>query len=158
MSILLTISSIASYASTLHSDTHLCVNSSSPNRPFCSPPHYIPTSPGTCMLKRRLLLPTILRRPSLMPSAWSLSTRRMGFLSAPTSFYNHPQCDNNTVYRSRVCIKIPSTPESIIACQHLEKIGIRTLATCLFSIPQAVAASQAGCLYVAPYFNGMYLR
>lgn len=55
--------------------------------------------------------------------------------------------------KDRVCIKIPATPESIIACQYLEKIGIRTLATCLFSIEQAVAASQAGCLYVAPYFN-----
>lgn len=53
-----------------------------------------------------------------------------------------------------MCIKIPSTPESIVACQQLEKNGIRTLATCLFSVPQAVAASQAGCLYIAPYFNG----
>ena len=56
--------------------------------------------------------------------------------------------------RSRVCIKIPTTPESIIACQRLESEGIRTLATCLFSLPQALAASQAKCLYIAPYFNG----
>lgn len=54
---------------------------------------------------------------------------------------------------SRVCIKIPATPESIVACQYLENHGVSTLATCLFSVPQAVAASQAGCLYVAPYFN-----
>ncbi|GBE78196.1 Transaldolase [Sparassis crispa] len=59
----------------------------------------------------------------------------------------------NGIPSSRVCIKIPATPESIVACQYLEKIGIRTLATCLFSVHQAVAASQAGCLYVAPYFN-----
>lgn len=57
-------------------------------------------------------------------------------------------------YRERVSIKIPATPESVLACQTLEQAGIRTLATCLFSVPQAVAASQAGCLYVAPYFNG----
>jgi transaldolase len=56
-----------------------------------------------------------------------------------------------------VCIKIPATPESLVACQYLEKVGIRTLATCLFSVPQAVAASQAGCLYIAPYFNGTLL-
>ena len=56
--------------------------------------------------------------------------------------------------RDRVCIKIPATAESIVACQFLENAGIRTLATCLFSVPQALAASQAGCLYVAPYFNG----
>ncbi|TFY83796.1 hypothetical protein EWM64_g207 [Hericium alpestre] len=55
--------------------------------------------------------------------------------------------------RSRVCIKIPATPEAIVACQYLEKTGIRTLATCLFSVAQAEAASEAGCLYIAPYFN-----
>ncbi|THH19656.1 hypothetical protein EW146_g1563 [Bondarzewia mesenterica] len=59
----------------------------------------------------------------------------------------------NGIPKERVCIKIPATPESIIACQYLEKIGIRTLSTCLFSTPQALAASQAGCLYIAPYFN-----
>ncbi|KAI0335268.1 aldolase [Cubamyces sp. BRFM 1775] len=59
----------------------------------------------------------------------------------------------NGIPKSRVCIKIPATPESIVACQYLERLGIRTLATCLFSVRQAMAAHQAGCLYVAPYFN-----
>ncbi|KAI0825130.1 aldolase [Trametes gibbosa] len=59
----------------------------------------------------------------------------------------------NGIPKSRVCIKIPTTPESIVACNYLERIGIRTLATCLFSVPQAMAAHQAGCLYIAPYFN-----
>ncbi|KAI9063067.1 aldolase [Trametes sanguinea] len=59
----------------------------------------------------------------------------------------------NGIPKSRVCIKIPATPESIVACNYLERLGIRTLATCLFSVPQAMAAHQAGCLYVAPYFN-----
>ncbi|KAH9898396.1 aldolase [Cubamyces lactineus] len=63
----------------------------------------------------------------------------------------------NGIPKSRVCIKIPATPESIVACNYLERLGIRTLATCLFSVPQAMAAHQAGCLYVAPYFNGMRL-
>ena len=54
-----------------------------------------------------------------------------------------------------MCIKIPATPESIIACKYLEQLGIRTLATCRFSVPQGMAAHQAGCLYVAPYFNGL---
>ncbi|KAJ7641934.1 hypothetical protein FB45DRAFT_901388 [Roridomyces roridus] len=55
--------------------------------------------------------------------------------------------------KNRVCIKIPATPESLLACRELQNEGIQTLATCLFSLPQAVAASQAGCVYVAPYFN-----
>ncbi|KAG1766668.1 aldolase [Suillus occidentalis] len=54
---------------------------------------------------------------------------------------------------SRVCIKIPVTPQSILACKELEESGIRTLGTCLFSVPQAMAASQAGCLSISPYFN-----
>ncbi|KIY45088.1 aldolase [Fistulina hepatica ATCC 64428] len=59
----------------------------------------------------------------------------------------------NGISKERVCIKIPSTPESIVACQQLQSEGIQTLATCLFSVPQALAASQASCLYIAPYFN-----
>ncbi|ETW75968.1 hypothetical protein HETIRDRAFT_481526 [Heterobasidion irregulare TC 32-1] len=59
----------------------------------------------------------------------------------------------NGIPKERISIKIPTTPESIVACQYLEKIGIRTLATCLFSVSQALAASEAGCLYIAPYFN-----
>ncbi|KAJ7765938.1 aldolase [Mycena maculata] len=55
--------------------------------------------------------------------------------------------------QNRVCIKIPATPESLLSCRELQASGIQTLATCLFSLPQAVAASQAGCTYVAPYFN-----
>lgn len=53
----------------------------------------------------------------------------------------------------RICLKIPATGPSIAACAILEKEGIRTLATCLFDVTQAIAASQAGCLYIAPYFN-----
>ncbi|THH34027.1 hypothetical protein EUX98_g88 [Antrodiella citrinella] len=59
----------------------------------------------------------------------------------------------NGIPRSKVCIKIPVTPESVLACRDLQKQGINTLGTCLFNLPQALAASQAGCLYVAPYFN-----
>ncbi|EKM75665.1 hypothetical protein AGABI1DRAFT_132057 [Agaricus bisporus var. burnettii JB137-S8] len=61
--------------------------------------------------------------------------------------------EEHGIPKNRVCIKIPATPESMLACQYLHKIGIQTLATCLFSLPQALAASQAGCKYVAPYFN-----
>ncbi|KAK1227647.1 hypothetical protein PQX77_009349, partial [Marasmius sp. AFHP31] len=55
--------------------------------------------------------------------------------------------------KERVCIKIPTTPQSMVACKLLSEMGIQTLATILFSVPQAIAASQANCTYVAPYFN-----
>ncbi|KAF8335180.1 hypothetical protein F5887DRAFT_518362 [Amanita rubescens] len=55
--------------------------------------------------------------------------------------------------KDRVCIKIPSTVEALIACSQLSKAGIQTLGTCLFSVPQALAASQAGCIHISPYLN-----
>ncbi|KAK4176588.1 putative transaldolase [Triangularia setosa] len=54
---------------------------------------------------------------------------------------------------SRICIKIPATYEGILACRELEKRGITTLATTLFSLEQAILSADAGCRYVAPYVN-----
>lgn len=54
---------------------------------------------------------------------------------------------------NRVCLKIPSTGAGLVTCAQLQKEGINTLATTLFSVDQAVAAVQAGCYYIAPYFN-----
>jgi transaldolase len=53
----------------------------------------------------------------------------------------------------RVCLKIPSTGAGLVTCAQLQKEGLNTLATTLFSVDQAVAAVQAGCYYIAPYFN-----
>ncbi|KAL4756056.1 uncharacterized protein BDW70DRAFT_154486 [Aspergillus foveolatus] len=55
--------------------------------------------------------------------------------------------------KDRFCIKIPSTGPALSVCPILEAEGIRTLGTAVFSLVQAVAASQAGCLYISPYFN-----
>jgi transaldolase len=59
----------------------------------------------------------------------------------------------NGIPSNRVCLKIPSTGAGLVVCSQLQKEGINTLATTLFSVDQAVAAVQAGCLYIAPYFN-----
>ncbi|KAE8349288.1 transaldolase [Aspergillus coremiiformis] len=55
--------------------------------------------------------------------------------------------------QSHICIKIPSTWEGMMACQALEQAGVRTLATTLFTLTQAVLAAEVGCTYVAPYVN-----
>ncbi|KAI9739520.1 MAG: hypothetical protein M1834_006236 [Cirrosporium novae-zelandiae] len=60
---------------------------------------------------------------------------------------------NPSFNSSRVCIKIPSTWEGLQACKILEASGIHTLATTLFSMPQAALAAEVGCLYIAPYVN-----
>ena len=40
-----------------------------------------------------------------------------------------------------------------MACHTLELAGVRTLATTLFSMPQAVLAAEVGCTYISPYVN-----
>ncbi|OQE12321.1 hypothetical protein PENVUL_c001G09544 [Penicillium vulpinum] len=54
---------------------------------------------------------------------------------------------------NRICIKIPSTWEGMMACRTLELAGVHTLATTLFSMTQAVLAAEVGCTYIAPYAN-----
>ena len=60
------------------------------------------------------------------------------------------------ISKDRYCIKIPSTGPALSACPILKAEGIRTLGTALFSVHQAIAASQAGCLYISPYYNGEF--
>ncbi|RPB00397.1 aldolase [Choiromyces venosus 120613-1] len=58
--------------------------------------------------------------------------------------------------RERISVKIPSTYQGLRACRRLEREeNIRTLATTLFTIGQAVAAAEAGCTYIAPYVNAL---
>jgi transaldolase len=58
----------------------------------------------------------------------------------------------------RISIKIPSTWEGLMACRTLELAGVRTLATTLFSMPQAILAAEVGCAYVAPYVNELKVQ
>ncbi|CDS02081.1 related to Transaldolase B [Sporisorium scitamineum] len=56
--------------------------------------------------------------------------------------------------KDRYCIKILTTGPGMLAAHILQtQHGISTLGTGLFSVPQALAAAQAECLYISPYFN-----
>lgn len=57
------------------------------------------------------------------------------------------------ISKDRICIKIPATGPALNASPILLKEGIRTLGTSLFSVAQAIAASQAQCLSISPYIN-----
>ncbi|RGP67749.1 hypothetical protein FSPOR_5939 [Fusarium sporotrichioides] len=57
------------------------------------------------------------------------------------------------ISKNRICIKIPCTGPALNASPILLKDGIRTLGTSLFSVVQAIAASQAGTLSISPYYN-----
>lgn len=60
------------------------------------------------------------------------------------------------ISRSRYCIKILATGPGLNAARILEKEGISTLGTGVFCVQQAIACSQAGCLYISPYYNGVW--
>ncbi|KAF5587887.1 transaldolase B [Fusarium pseudocircinatum] len=57
------------------------------------------------------------------------------------------------ISKDRICIKIPCTGPALNASPILLREGIRTLGTSLFSVAQAIAASQAETLSISPYFN-----
>ena len=60
------------------------------------------------------------------------------------------------VSRDRVLIKIASTWEGIQAAAALEREGIRTNLTLLFSFCQAVACGQAGVQLISPFVGRIY--
>ena len=61
------------------------------------------------------------------------------------------------VLHDRFAIKLPFTGAAASAAVQLNAEGIRTLATTVFSLEQAIAASQSNCLFISPYFNGQHL-
>jgi transaldolase len=62
------------------------------------------------------------------------------------------------ILKDRICIKIPSTGPALCASPILLDEGIRTLGTTIFSVVQAIAASQAGTLSISPYYNREYIK
>lgn len=55
------------------------------------------------------------------------------------------------IAKERVLIKLASTWEGIEACRQLEKEGIHTNMTLIFSYEQCIAAAQAGATLVSPF-------
>ncbi|KAH8896622.1 putative transaldolase [Thozetella sp. PMI_491] len=53
----------------------------------------------------------------------------------------------------RIAIKIATTTAGVQAAKILSGEGIKTLGTALFSVPQALAASQAGMFAISLYYN-----
>jgi transaldolase len=60
------------------------------------------------------------------------------------------------VSRERVLIKLASTWEGIRAAHELEKEGIHTNLTLLFSFAQAVACADAGVTLISPFVGRIY--
>ena len=55
------------------------------------------------------------------------------------------------ISRERVLIKLATTWEGCLACKTLESEGIHCNMTLIFSLPQAVAAAEAGATLISPF-------
>ena len=64
--------------------------------------------------------------------------------------------EKNGIERERVLIKMASTWEGIRASEILEKEGIHTNMTLLFSLPQAIACAEAGAKLISPFVGRIY--
>ncbi|WP_043310651.1 transaldolase [Pseudomonas sp. ML96] len=64
--------------------------------------------------------------------------------------------DQAGIGRERVLIKIASTWEGIRAAEQLEKAGIQTNLTLLFSFAQAAACADAGVFLISPFVGRIY--
>ncbi|MDY0937020.1 MULTISPECIES: transaldolase [Pseudomonas syringae group] len=64
--------------------------------------------------------------------------------------------DKAHVSRDRVLIKLASTWEGIRAAEKLEKEGIQTNLTLLFSFAQAIACAEAGVFLISPFVGRIY--
>lgn len=64
--------------------------------------------------------------------------------------------DKAGIGRERILIKLASTWEGIRAAEQLEKKGIQTNLTLLFSFAQAVACAEAGVFLISPFVGRIY--
>lgn len=64
--------------------------------------------------------------------------------------------DQAGIGRERVLIKIASTWEGIRAAEQLERAGIQTNLTLLFSFAQAQACADAGAFLISPFVGRIY--
>jgi len=59
---------------------------------------------------------------------------------------------------ARLCIKVPSTWEGLQACRILVDAGIKTLATTLFTMEQAILAAEVGCTSISPFVHELKVQ
>lgn len=52
---------------------------------------------------------------------------------------------------SRLIMKVPATWEGLQACSTLKSLGIKTLATTLYTMEQVILAGEAGCISISPF-------
>ena len=59
-------------------------------------------------------------------------------------------------FKHQATIKVPCTPDGLIACRELSRSCIKVNVTLIFSPSQAILAAKAGATYVSPFVGRVY--
>ncbi len=96
-------------------------------------------------------------------AAWIREEGLEGYEKFPVSVEINPhieKCDEMVAAAEKIAalcenfvIKIPCTPDGVAAARQLEKKGIRTNVTLIFSAAQAILPAKNGSLFVSPFIG-----
>ena len=106
------------------------------------------TTNPTLILRSGKTLPEVARQLVMeFPNFESISTE----VVADTSEEMIAQAQQYISMGSAITVKLPCTVEGLKACKTLNKQGIKTNVTLIFSAAQAILAAKAGATYVSPF-------
>ncbi|MHC8523863.1 fructose-6-phosphate aldolase [Rossellomorea sp. H39__3] len=116
----------------------------------CFPIDGVTTNPSIVVKEKKPFLPLLREIRSLIGDdkdlfVQTISTDAKGIIQEAESIVN--------AISGKVVVKIPVTMEGIKAIKHLHSLGIRTLATTVYTPMNAFLAAKAGADFVAPYVN-----
>ena len=90
--------------------------------------------------------------PAWVPSCFE-SLHRGACIFTVAGFHRICQIIDPKFDASRLVTKVPATWEGMQAARQLKRSGIKTLATTLFSMEQAILAGEAGCVSISPFIH-----
>ena len=107
----------------------------------------VTTNPTLILKSGRQLQEVISEIATIFPELESISAE----VVADTSEEMLSQAQKYYAISPTVTIKVPCTVEGLKTCKHLSSLGIKTNVTLVFSVAQAILASNAGATYISPF-------
>jgi transaldolase len=107
----------------------------------------VTTNPSLILKSSRQLREVIQEIATEFPNLESISAE----VVADTSEEMLTQAKKYYTISPIVTIKVPCTVEGLKACKFLSNLGIKTNVTLVFSVAQAILASNAGATFISPF-------
>ena len=107
----------------------------------------VTTNPSLILKSGRQLREVIQEIATKFPNLESISAE----VVADTSEEMLTQAKKYYTISPIVTIKVPCTVEGLKACKFLSNLGIKTNVTLVFSVAQAILASNAGATFISPF-------